>query len=91
MEHAASVARLVELLGHGQGAEAALEAAMEAMEADYERLLQQRDAAEASELAEMAALEEIPQLPRATEEEDQLTLEAAGRFCDDTAALVNFL
>uniref|UniRef100_A0A0E0MM99 Uncharacterized protein n=1 Tax=Oryza punctata TaxID=4537 RepID=A0A0E0MM99_ORYPU len=91
VETSASVVYLVELLGHGQGTEAALVAAMEAMEVDYDRLLRQRDAVEASELAEMTALEEIPQLTRATDEEDQLALEAAGRFRDDTTISTLFL
>uniref|UniRef100_A0A0E0L1I6 Uncharacterized protein n=1 Tax=Oryza punctata TaxID=4537 RepID=A0A0E0L1I6_ORYPU len=68
--------------------ESALVEDMEAMEADYERLLWQRNTIEVSELAEMAALEEIPEIPRATEEEDQLTTEDVGRFRGDTIVLV---
>uniref|UniRef100_J3NDC2 Uncharacterized protein n=1 Tax=Oryza brachyantha TaxID=4533 RepID=J3NDC2_ORYBR len=73
------VVSLVELLCHFQGREAALVAALEAV-----------DAAEAAELSEKAALEDIPEVPRATEEEDQLMLEAAGRFSHDVDVLVKF-
>ncbi|KAF0889810.1 hypothetical protein E2562_032864 [Oryza meyeriana var. granulata] len=87
----AHVVSLVELLSHLQGRETALVATMEAMKTDHKRLLRQHDAAEAAELTEKAALEDIPELPRATEEEDQLIYEAAGRFLDNFTVLVKFL
>ncbi|XP_066162169.1 uncharacterized protein, partial [Oryza sativa Japonica Group] len=68
------VVTVVEFLATFQGMEAELEADMEAMGPEHERLLRRHDAAVGAELAEAAALEAIPELPPATEEEVQLDL-----------------
>lgn len=85
-----SVVTVVEFLATFQGMEAELEADMEAMGPEHERLLRRHDAAVGAELAEAAALEAIPELPPATEEEAQLVREACRRVLSDLVVLIRF-
>ncbi|EEE53193.1 hypothetical protein OsJ_36059 [Oryza sativa Japonica Group] len=84
------VVTVVEFLATFQGMEAELEADMEAMGPEHERLLRRHDAAVGAELAEAAALEAIPELPPATEEEVQLVREACRRVLSDLVVLIGF-
>lgn len=84
------VVTVVEFLATFQGMEAELEADMEAMGPEHERLLRRHDAAVGAELAEAAALEAIPELPPATEEEAQLVREACRRVLSDLVVLIGF-
>uniref|UniRef100_A0A0E0FC40 Uncharacterized protein n=1 Tax=Oryza meridionalis TaxID=40149 RepID=A0A0E0FC40_9ORYZ len=84
------VVTVVEFLATFQGMEADLEADMEAMGPEHERLLRRHDAAVGAELAEAAALEVIPELPPATEEEAQLVRDAARRVLSDLVGLIGF-
>lgn len=85
-----SVVTVIEFLATFQGMEAELEADMEAMGPEHERLLRRHDAAVGAELAEAAALEAIPELPPATEEEAQLVREACRRVLSDLVVLIRF-